>query len=236
METIMISTRRIPLWAPTIALALALGGCDGAPEGEPATPGAPAADPADVGKETITVDQETQVARAVKVADNHVRVDLFSREGEKLFEVDIRPTNGDDETLTWRLFPGTASMQTSLPETSGGFPSPYEEIPSLEECAQAAALIQGKVSAIINGPEYDSWGCDLPVRGLTSCGPKGRCCDTHDDCYARHHCNSSSWWKPWPFASRACKACNSAVVSCFTHVLPIGRSVCCARGTCGRPR
>jgi len=223
-----MTSRTSRFWAPAFAFALSLGqGCNTGDED--------AAAPGEAGKETITVEQETQVARAVRLEPNHVRVDIFSRAGEQLFEVDFRPTNGDEETLTWKLHPG-ASPLTSMPVTSGGLPSPYAELPSLEECAKAAALVQGKVIASVNGPEYDSWGCDLPVRGLTSCGPKGTCCDRHDDCYARNHCNSSSWWKPWPFASRACKACNSAVVNCFTSILPIGRSVCCARGNCGQPR
>lgn len=225
----MTSKQRSVLCTSALAAGLAsFAGCNTPPDGE-----AGAGEP---GKETVTVDQETQVARATRLDPTHVRVEMFSRAGEKLFQVDLRPTNGDEDTLTWELVPGPASQQTSMPVTSGGMPSPYAELPSLEECAKGAALVQGKIMASINGPAYDSWGCDLPVRGLTSCGPKGTCCDRHDACYARNRCNASSWWKPWPFTSAACKACNAAVVSCFTSVLPIGKSVCCSRGNCGRPR
>lgn len=79
----------------------------------------------------------------------------------------------------------------------------------------------------------DSWGCDLPFTHVSSCSSKGACCDVHDACYAKNGCTASSWYNP--SASSACKACNSAVVHCFTFENP-GPSVCCAQGNCGQPR
>lgn len=41
----------------------------------------------------------------------------------------------------------------------------------------------------------DNRGCDT-VFGMTtiqSCGPDGKCCDIHDECYRQHKCTASSW-------------------------------------------
>ncbi|CAF1566207.1 unnamed protein product, partial [Didymodactylos carnosus] len=37
----------------------------------------------------------------------------------------------------------------------------------------------------------DKRGCDgnFPP----SCGPKGKCCDWHDECYAKNKCKANSW-------------------------------------------
>ena len=39
------------------------------------------------------------------------------------------------------------------------------------------------------------------------------CCDSHDLCYSKAGCNSSSWWAWW--RSWSCDACNLVVVACF---------------------
>ena len=39
------------------------------------------------------------------------------------------------------------------------------------------------------------------------------CCDSHDRCYSKGGCNSSSWWQWWK--SWSCDYCNMAVVGCF---------------------
>jgi hypothetical protein len=37
----------------------------------------------------------------------------------------------------------------------------------------------------------DHKGCDIPVIGfLASCGPKGKCCDWHDQCLKDNGCGS----------------------------------------------
>jgi hypothetical protein len=39
------------------------------------------------------------------------------------------------------------------------------------------------------------------------------CCDSHDRCYAKSGCDSSSWWVWWK--SWSCDRCNLSVVGCF---------------------
>ncbi|CAF1050588.1 unnamed protein product [Adineta ricciae] len=80
----------------------------------------------------------------------------------------------------------------------------------------------------------DRHGCDLPtkfVKAVSSCGPKGKCCDVHDACYKRHGCTRGSWLKPFG----ACARCNAAVVACIQFQFP-GKSTCCAKKNCGKPR
>ncbi len=36
----------------------------------------------------------------------------------------------------------------------------------------------------------DNYGCDAII---PSCGPKGRCCDWHDECFKRYGCRANSW-------------------------------------------
>lgn len=43
------------------------------------------------------------------------------------------------------------------------------------------------------------------------------CCDSHDFCYSKFGCSSSSWWQWW--TSWQCDGCNLAVVACFTDTL-----------------
>lgn len=39
-------------------------------------------------------------------------------------------------------------------------------------------------------PQGRKEGCDAIV---DSCGSKGACCDTHDECWRRHNCSFASW-------------------------------------------
>jgi hypothetical protein len=39
------------------------------------------------------------------------------------------------------------------------------------------------------------------------------CCDSHDRCYRKYGCSSSSWWQWW--RSWSCDSCNTSAVFCF---------------------
>ncbi|MQA30193.1 MAG: hypothetical protein GEU82_10185 [Luteitalea sp.] len=43
------------------------------------------------------------------------------------------------------------------------------------------------------------------------------CCDSHDYCYEKRGCSSSSWWQWW--SSWRCDGCNIAAVACFASGL-----------------
>ena len=43
------------------------------------------------------------------------------------------------------------------------------------------------------------------------------CCDTHDYCYSKYGCTSSTWWQWW--TSWQCDGCNLLVVACFGDAL-----------------
>ncbi|WP_437592400.1 hypothetical protein [Sorangium sp. So ce1000] len=191
-------------------------------------------------REVMTLDMDTQVARAMKLGEKQVRVDILSRAGEPLFTVDIRSGVPEGETLTWQLH---QNMEAEPAAREGSVPVPLEALPALRDAINMAVFVQDRVVASVNGKDYDNWGCDLPFTDISSCSPVGGCCDIHDECYADHGCNASSWYKIPPWTSFACMGCNARVVACIGSAsqpalllsLP-GPSVCCSRGTCGDPR
>ncbi|CAF1159573.1 unnamed protein product [Adineta ricciae] len=83
----------------------------------------------------------------------------------------------------------------------------------------------------------DNHGCDAII---PSCGPKGQCCDRHDECYKRHGCRSNSWgwsWIPGVALFDSCARCNKAVLFCVTNIFVWpGPSECCGNGNCGHSR
>jgi hypothetical protein len=213
--------------------ACSAGGDEAQEQHENAEPSATARDPEQ--HASMTLDMDTQVARAVKLGESHVRVDFLSRAGEPLFSVDFRSGVTEGETVTWQLHEVTA---TEPPVREGGLPVPLEALPELKDAIKMAILVQDRVVTSMNGQDYDNWGCNLPFTNIVSCGPHGGCCDIHDQCYADNGCDASSWYKPWPFTSAACVGCNAAVVGCMgllTFLAP-GPSVCCELDNCGDPR
>jgi hypothetical protein len=90
----------------------------------------------------------------------------------------------------------------------------------------------------------DSFGCDGFDLTVT-CGEHGACCDTHDACYAIHHCSAASWSCLIPVVGwssalcdggggASCAICNFVVAACFMGP-NTGPSTCCAAGNCGLP-
>lgn len=189
--------------------------------------------PSEQGGETLTKNVGDHVVRGTKVDPTRVHVDVFDRQGQQRFSTDFTLGGTQDETTRWTLF-AASGEEASSPPLTGSLQGDVEQLPTLERALDATLVIYTNVSSARAGQEYDKWGCDS-FHGLTpdSCGENGRCCDVHDECYARHDCSASSWINP--FASRACKTCNRNVVACIAGSNP-GPSVCCARGNCGRPR
>ncbi|CAF1241081.1 unnamed protein product [Adineta steineri] len=83
----------------------------------------------------------------------------------------------------------------------------------------------------------DNHGCDAII---PSCGPKGRCCDWHDECFKRYGCRANSWgwsWIPGVALFEPCARCNKAVLFCIGNIFTWpGPSECCGNGNCGQNR
>jgi hypothetical protein len=187
---------------------------------------------------TALLDLGNQTARATQIGEDGVGVDLYALDGQKQFRVEFRLGTEQDETILWTSYDKSDAELLTGAESSGTLSVELETLPELDAAIEIAYYIFKKVKSGQNGTEFDNWGCDLlpgKFNKITSCGLKGRCCDMHDACYAKHHCKSSSWVKPWPLASAACKACNAAAVVCFAGANP-GPSACCFKGNCGKPR
>ncbi len=186
--------------------------------------------------ETLTREMDTQVAHATKASASQVRVDIISRTGALQFSVEINPGAPDEQVVAWSI-PADVVVASAGGVTSGTLVLPLEQLPTLDDSVNIAILVQSRVIGSMNGQPYDNWGCDLPFTNVASCSLKGACCDTHDACYARNGCSSSSWWVPWPITSRACQACNAVVTACIASTIYYpGPSVCCSYGNCGQPR
>ena len=217
--------------ALTFACSMLGTGCSAG--NDPASEVTPAAATA---QETLSVDLDDGVAHVTKLSPEEMHVDILSRDGGLRFSVDLRPGEEGESNVAWKLHNYIAAAPEAKDIDSGALSVPFEQSPTMEEGARLAAIMEHKIKGGMSGKEYDSWGCDLPFQTVSSCSPWGGCCDTHDACYAKNHCSSSSWYKPWPWTSAACVACNAKVVSCFNRIIPPGRSACCSKGNCGKPR
>lgn len=182
--------------------------------------------------ETLTLSGDNRVAHAVQQSPSFTDVAIYDQDGVRLFSVDFELGGANDETIRWTLFKPAQGSQ-SVETVSGSLRQEMRELPPLRDAITAAVFLQSQVPVVSEGHAYDNYGCDIPTWAVDSCGSKGKCCDVHDACYAKHGCTSSSWYWTLPFGS--CDKCNSAVVNCILHSNP-GPSSCCAAGNCGKPR
>jgi len=182
---------------------------------------------------TVTLDPNS-VAQATQMDATQVRVDIRSQTGVLQLRADFQAIGPQRTLVTYTSFPtGTDGDMSTQPLTASA--QMDAELPTVDRAVVGAALIQAQVSRAIHH-YYDNWGCDLPsaIRGVTSCGPKGRCCDIHDACYKEHECGSGSWLRPW---TQCHLLCNVPAVACFSSSsFHPGPSECCSRGNCGEPR
>jgi hypothetical protein len=214
------------LAAILVTLGAITAGCETRPAGT-ANPGE--------SRQTVTVTlDENSVARGTQMDATQVRVDIRSQTGALQLRADFQAVGPQRTLVTYTSFPtGTDGDMSTQPLTASA--QMDAELPTVDHAIVGAALIQAQVSRAIHH-YYDNWGCDLPsaIRGPTSCGLKGRCCDIHDACYREHECGSGSWLRPW---TRCHIRCNVPAVACFTsRTFNPGPSECCSRGNCGERR
>jgi hypothetical protein len=210
--------------------ALILGGC--AAPGDKKTSA-----PADAVLESKVVEiDDGSAAHARKWADGRVRVEIEDANADLRFAAEFRKTDNAKVMVVYELYLARAEENMSPQAESSSLELDMKEPPPLDHAITSAVFIHTQLSRAVLGL-YDNWGCDLLPRRfnwVASCGPKGRCCDIHDACYARHRCTASSWTKPpW---NKCQVRCNAPAVACFGNAIPVGPSVCCRRGNCGRPR
>ncbi len=65
----------------------------------------------------------------------------------------------------------------------------------------------------------DNHGCDslLGYQVLDSCGPKGACCDVHDDCFARYGCDQSIWYTVYTVGNNIIPGVNAMISNSATN-------------------
>jgi hypothetical protein len=183
---------------------------------------------------TVPIDEQIS-ADASRLTDTHVRTEIKNNAGISLFTVDYRVVDNKIRA-EYSLFPVAAEDVPAQAPLTGVLEYDGDDVPALDDAVTGAVVIYTNLQRAALG-QYDNWGCDLlPGRfnWVASCGPKGVCCDIHDACYARVRCKASSWKAPpW---NKCQILCNGPAVACFTSALPVGPSVCCVRGNCGKPR
>jgi hypothetical protein len=219
---------RASIVACTILAAMAAGCDDGSGDGAAASPATQVVDTLVVGID------ESSAANASRFEDGHVRVEIRGTDATLRFSAEFRQISEAKVRADYALHGLPDEALTSDQPTS--MELDMSAVPTLEGAIDGTIFLKTQYTNAVLGL-YDNWGCDLlpgKYNWVASCGSKGKCCDIHDACYAKHGCTASSWKSaPW----KTCQLrCNIPAVACFLSGLPVGPSVCCSKGNCGRPR